>query len=160
MTAAAACVHTARLLPEAPTRDLVPLFAERRLAALPADHRLAQQRTLPTADLVDEPHLRYLQTAPVPGVSGLSAGCAASRRKLEHVAAGHGIIVLPLSATRYYSRTDVVYVPVVDAELDQVYLACDGTRRSKLISGFIEVAQRVLVSSESAPARPESAAPM
>jgi DNA-binding transcriptional LysR family regulator len=71
--------------------------------------------------------------------------------KLEHVAAGHGIIVLPLSATQYYSRTDVVYVPVVDAELDQVYLACEATRRSKLISGFVQVAQRVLGASQTAP---------
>jgi hypothetical protein len=45
---------------------------------------------------------------------------------------------LPLSATQYYTRTDVVY----DAELDQVYLAGEATRRSKLISGFSQVAQR------------------
>jgi DNA-binding transcriptional LysR family regulator len=61
--------------------------------------------------------------------------------KLEHVAAGHGIIVLPLSATQYYGRPDIVYVPVVDAELDQVYLACEAARRSKLIADFIRLAK-------------------
>ena len=130
---------------------LVALFAERRLAALPADHRLAQRTSLSTADLADERHLRYLQPAPVPGVSGPQRPLRSVEEKLEHVAAGHGIIVLPLSATQYYTRTDVVYVPVVDAELDQVYLASEATRRSKLISGFSEVAQRVLASSQTEP---------
>jgi hypothetical protein len=74
------------------------------------------------------------------------------------VAAGYGIIVLPLSATQYYSRTDVAYVSVVDAELDQVYLACEATRRSMLISGFIRVAQQVLAASETAPTRTDSVA--
>jgi DNA-binding transcriptional LysR family regulator len=131
---------------------LVPLFAERRLAALPADHRLAQRTSLSTADLAGEPHLRYLQPAPVPGVSGPQRPLRSVEEKLEHVAAGHGIIVLPLSATRYYSRPDVVYVPVVDAELDQVYLACEATRRSNLISGFLRIAQHVLASPETAQA--------
>ena len=63
------------------------------------------------------------------------------------MAAAHDIIVLPLSATQYYSRPDVRYIPVVDAELDHVYLACEATRRSKLISDFIDVAQQVRASS-------------
>jgi DNA-binding transcriptional LysR family regulator len=127
---------------------LVALFAERRLAALPADHRLAQRTSLSTADLAGERHLRYLQPAPVPGVSGPQRPLRSVEEKLEHVAAGHGIIVLPLSATQYYTRTDVVYVPVVDAELDQVYLASEATRRSKLISGFSQVAQEVHVTAD------------
>jgi hypothetical protein len=49
--------------------------------------------------------------------------------------------VLPLSATQYYGRPDIVYVPVMDAELDQVYLASEAVRRSKLIADFIRVAK-------------------
>jgi DNA-binding transcriptional LysR family regulator len=59
---------------------LVPLFAERRLAALPADHPLAQRAGLSTADLAGERHLRYLQPAPVPASRVPSAHCAASRK--------------------------------------------------------------------------------
>ena len=123
---------------------LVPLFAERRLAALPAAHPLAGRRSLSTADLAGERHLRYLQRAPVPGVPGPQRPLRSVEEKLEHVAAGHGIIILPLSATQYYTRTDVVYVTVVDAEPDQVYLALEATRRSKLISGFIRAARQAL----------------
>jgi hypothetical protein len=36
-------------------------------------------------------------------------------------------------------------VPVVDAELDQVYLACEAARRSKLIADFIRVAKSLHV---------------
>jgi DNA-binding transcriptional LysR family regulator len=119
---------------------LIPLFAESRLAALPAGHRLAQRRALSIVDLADEPHLRYLDPAPLRGVRGPQRPIRSVEEKLEHVAAGHGIIVLPLSATQYYSRPDIVYVPVVDAEPDQVYLACEAARRSKLIADFIRVA--------------------
>jgi DNA-binding transcriptional LysR family regulator len=139
---------------------LVPLFAERRLAALPADHPFAQRAGLSTADLAGERHLRYLQPAPVPGVSGPQRPLRSVEEKLEHVAAGHGIIVLPLSATQYYSRPDVVYVPVVDAELDQVYLASEATRRSKLITAFIRAAEQALPSSQTASARVETTAPV
>jgi DNA-binding transcriptional LysR family regulator len=121
---------------------LVPLFAERRLVALPAAHPLAGRTSLSTADLAGERHLRYLQSAPVPGVSGPQRPLRSVEEKLEHVAAGHGIIVLPLSATQYYTRTDVVYVAVVDAEPDQVYLALEATRRSKLIAGFVRAARQ------------------
>ena len=126
---------------------LVPLFAERRLAALPAAHPLAGRTSLSTADLAGERHLRYLQRAPVPGVPGPQRPLRSVEEKLEHVAAGHGIIILPLSATQYYTRTDVVYVAVVDAEPDQVYLAVEATRRSKLISGFIRAARQALAES-------------
>jgi DNA-binding transcriptional LysR family regulator len=120
---------------------LIPLFAERRLAALPAGHRLSQRSTLSTVELADEPHLRYLDPAPRRGVRGPQRPLRSVEEKLEHVAAGHGIIVLPLSATQYYGRPDIVYVPVVDAEPDQVYLACEAVRRSRLISDFIRLAR-------------------
>ena len=96
----------------------------------------------------------------MPGVSGPQRPLRSVEEKLEHVAAGHGIIVLPLSATQYYSRPDVVYVPVLDAELDQVYLASEATRRSKLITGFIGVAEQALLSSETASARAQTAPPV
>jgi uncharacterized protein YhbP (UPF0306 family) len=47
---------------------------------------------------------------------------------------------------------------VLDAELDQVYLASEATRRSKLISGFSQVAQEVLASSQTAPTPTQTAA--
>jgi hypothetical protein len=42
-------------------------------------------------------------------------------------------------------------VPVVDAELDQVYLACEAARRSKLIADFIRVAKSLHADDQAPP---------
>jgi hypothetical protein len=60
--------------------------------------------------------------------------------KLEHVAAGHGIVVLPVSTTVFYTRPDVTYSHVSDIPLNQVCLAWDATRRSRLIQDFAAIA--------------------
>jgi DNA-binding transcriptional LysR family regulator len=121
---------------------LIPLFTEPRLVALPEAHALAGRERLTVEEIAGERHLRYLEPAPVAG-SGHRTRLRSVEEKLEHVAAGHGIIVLPRSATRYYSRPDVVYVPVVDAEPDLVQLACESSRRSRLITAFIRAAQSI-----------------
>jgi DNA-binding transcriptional LysR family regulator len=114
---------------------LVPLYTEPRLVALPADHPLAASEALSEADLAGETHLRYLQ--PVKG----SVPLRGVEEKLEHVAAGNGVILLPRSATRFYTRPDIVYVPVPDAEPDEVLLAYE--RRSPLVSAFVDAARSV-----------------
>ena len=120
---------------------LVPLFRERRLAALPADHPLAARTELTVAELAGERHLRYLE--PVKTGPTRTTVLRSVEEKLEKVASGLGIIVLPLSATRFYSRPDIVYVPVVDAEPDEVLLATETSCRSPLVAAFIEAARTV-----------------
>ena len=102
---------------------LTPLYAERRLAALRADHPLATRESLTVAELAGEHHLRYLE--PIKTGPARTTVLRSVEEKLEYVAAGHGIIVLPLSATLYYTRPDIVYVPVSDAEPDEVLLASE-----------------------------------
>ncbi len=114
---------------------LIPLYHERRLVALRRDHPLAEADELWQRDIADERHLRYLQPLRPGGTPIRSV-----EEKLEHVAAGHGIIVLPLSATRHYTRPEVVYVPVVDAQPDQVFLAFVAHRESGLLEDFVAAA--------------------
>jgi DNA-binding transcriptional LysR family regulator len=114
---------------------LIALYHERRLVALRRDHPLAEAEELWESDIADERHLRYLQPLRPGGTPIRSV-----EEKLEHVAAGHGIIVLPLSATRHYTRPEVVYVPVVDAVPDQVFLAFVAQRESDLIEDFVAAA--------------------
>jgi DNA-binding transcriptional LysR family regulator len=117
---------------------LIPLYAEPRLVALPEHHPFARRRTLRMADLEGDRHLRYLEPVRVDGTrTTLLRGV---EEKLEYVAAGHGIILLPRSATQHYWRPDVVYVPVADAEPDEVLLATEARRRSKLITAFADAA--------------------
>ena len=75
------------------------------------------------ADLAGERHLRYLSRQDRPDPHD---GPAQRRGEARVGRRGLGIIVLPLSATRFYTRPDIVYVPVTDAEPDEVLLAHRG----------------------------------
>jgi DNA-binding transcriptional LysR family regulator len=124
------------------------LLAEPRVAMLPAGHRLAGKDTITIADLADE-HLLQDPGA-VPEWRDIATEMRTRRRsapvfrtveeKLEHVAAGHGIVLLPLSTAVFYTRPDVTYSHVSDIPPNQVCLAWDATRRSRLIQDFAAIA--------------------
>src|SRR4051794_5294354 len=129
-----------------------PLFDEPRVAMLPSDHRLAGKPVIDITDLADE-HLlqdpdavpewrdiaRELRTRtakPIPMMRSVE-------EKLEHVATGRGISIIPLSVATFYQRSDVVAVPVDDLALNAVCLAWVSSRRSRLIHDFAVLAGTV-----------------
>ncbi|WP_432892350.1 LysR family transcriptional regulator [Kribbella sp. CA-245084] len=129
-----------------------PLFEEPRVAMLPSDHRLAGKPVIDITDLADE-HLlqdpdavpewrdiaRELRTRtakPIPVMRSVE-------EKLEHVATGRGISIIPLSVATFYQRSDVVAVPVDDLALNAVCLAWVSSRRSRLIHDFAAIAPKV-----------------
>jgi DNA-binding transcriptional LysR family regulator len=114
---------------------LLPLFTEARVAMLPTEHRLCGKQELALSDLADETWLRYSDPGPddVP--------IRTVEEKFERVAAGAGITLVPVSIAERYSRPDITYVPVPDAEPDQVFLAWETSRRSPLIAAFAETAR-------------------
>jgi DNA-binding transcriptional LysR family regulator len=61
--------------------------------------------------------------------------------KLEHVAAGRGVVVLPLSTATFYTRPDIVHVAVRDLGPNHVCLAWDASRRSRLVQEFVAIAE-------------------
>ena len=63
--------------------------------------------------------------------------------KLEHIAAGRGISILPLSVATYYQRPDIAVVPVHDLTTNKVALAWIAARRSRLIYDFADLAAAV-----------------
>jgi DNA-binding transcriptional LysR family regulator len=125
------------------------LHTEARVAALPADHRLAGKGTISIADLADE-HLLQDPNA-VPEWRDIATELRTRTRrpapffhsveeKLEHVAAGHGVCVLPLSVATFYSRVDITHVAITDIAPNQICLAWDSTRRSRVIHEFAAIA--------------------
>jgi hypothetical protein len=56
------------------------------------------------------------------------------------VAAGHGIVLLPLPTAAFYTRPGIAYSHVSDIPPNQVCLAWDATRRSRLIQDFDAIA--------------------
>ncbi|OLZ66457.1 LysR family transcriptional regulator [Streptomyces sp. IMTB 2501] len=115
--------------------ELRPLYSETRVAMLPDGHRLAGKPELSLADLDGERWLRYAD--PLPGDLPIRT----IEEKFECVAAGTGITLVPRSVAEQYFRPDISYVPVADAEPDQVLLAWAAGRRSPLITAFAEAAQ-------------------
>ncbi|MGW2032159.1 LysR family transcriptional regulator substrate-binding protein [Streptomyces sp. NPDC001811] len=116
-----------------------PLFTEPRLAVLPIGHPLAERSAVTVLDPADD-HLlqdpdavpewrdvaRELRTGECDDVPALHS----VEEKLELVAAGAGICVLPLSTAAFCARPDVVAVPV-----DGIGPA---TRRSRPIQDFAD----------------------
>ncbi|WP_369251385.1 LysR family transcriptional regulator [Streptomyces sp. R41] len=129
---------------------LRPLFSEPRVAVLPSGHRLAGKSSVGIDDLADEPLLQHPDAVPewrdLPGrPSDESAqqppDFHSVEEKLEHVAAGEGVIVLPQSTTTYYTRPDIAYVPIEDIGPNQVCLAWSSARRSPLIDEVADLAE-------------------
>ena len=125
----------------------LPLYDEPRVALLPADHRLAAKDGITIADLAGDKLLQPAEVVPEWRETGAESGvghAAAVHRsmeeKLEHVAAGHGIVVLPESTAALYRRADVVSVPIGDIGPTRVALAWDAARRSALIDEFAALA--------------------
>lgn len=128
---------------------VLELLAEPRVAALSAGHRLAGKDQISITDLVDE-HLLQDPDA-VPEWRDIATEMRSKRRrgtpafrtveeKLEHVAAGHGIVLLPLSTAAFYTRPGIAYGQVTDIPPGQVCLAWDAARRSRLIEEFAAIA--------------------
>ena len=126
-----------------------PLLTEPRVAALPAGHRLAGKDTVTLADLADE-HLLQ-DPAAVPEWRDIATEMRDPDRpaapffrtveeKLEHVAAGRGIVLLPVSTAVFYTRPGVAYVNVSDIAPNQVCLAWEAVRSSPLIQDFAAIA--------------------
>jgi DNA-binding transcriptional LysR family regulator len=122
------------------------LFSEPRVVVLPSEHRLAAASTLLMGDLAEE-HLLQ-DPAAVPEWADVAAemrrrrGSARTRsrtveEKLERVAMGQGIAILPLSTALFYRRPDVRSVPVTDLPPTVVHLGWEQGRRSRLIDSFV-----------------------
>jgi len=132
--------------------QLRALFAEPRVAVLPSSHRLAGKQAVHLSDLADEHLLQHPDV--VPEWREVAAEMRERRRlapeiamrsveeKLEHVAAGRGISVLPRSTGSYYQRPDVSCVLIDDIAPTEVALAWVSSRRSPLIAQFAALASR------------------
>ncbi|MEV4455670.1 LysR substrate-binding domain-containing protein [Microbispora sp. NPDC049633] len=127
-----------------------PLMDEPRVAVLPTGHHLAGKDMIGIADLADEHLLQDPDAVPEwrdiaselrgPGPRRPAPVFHAVEEKLEHVAAGRGVVILPLSVVTFYTRPDVTYVPVADIPPNQVCLAWDSTRCTPLIGEFAAIA--------------------
>ncbi|MEU8257298.1 LysR substrate-binding domain-containing protein [Micromonospora inaquosa] len=128
---------------------LRPLFTEPRVVVLPTEHRLAGRESVDLAELVEErllqdpdaaPEWRDLPNRLIDPDPRPRPALNSVEEKLEHVAAYAGMVILPLSTATFYTRPDVVHVPVADLGPNQVCLAWAEENRSPLVHEFVDLA--------------------
>ena len=90
---------------------LIPLYREVPVVVVPSDHPVAAYDEIDVADLADE----YDVLREHPGLS--------VKQAVETVAAGTGIVVVPMSLARLHQRKDVEVRPVTGVEESPVGLA-------------------------------------
>ncbi len=133
--------------------EVRPLYTEPRVAVIPAAHPLAGKETVRVADLaadhlLQDPdavpewrdvaaELRTGERRPVPAILSVE-------EKLERVAGGEGIAVIPVSTANFYTRPDVEVIPVEDLGPNRVAAAWPAGRDSALIREFAEAAGALL----------------
>jgi DNA-binding transcriptional LysR family regulator len=160
--------------------DTEVLLAEPRVAALPADHRLARRRRLRRADLADEPMPRWvgqadaaaraywagdtmppnpLPPAAIPATAAPPAARAPEgpeisdiNQLLDAVALGQAVAYVPISVARRHSGAELAFLPVSDLSPSEVVAAWPELSRSRAVAGFVRAA------AEAAAGRPEQAA--
>lgn len=107
---------------------VIPLYEETTVVAFGADSSLGAAEELAFDDLAGEilfvPADDVLGPLDIPGVVPANGPrLATTADALETVAAGVGIVILPLSLVRLHRRRDVKHRPLIDAPTSSVALA-------------------------------------
>ena len=123
---------------------LIPLYSEAPVVVAPKDHPVALFDEVSLADLSEEDVLE--------GFEGAEA--------LDLVAGGAGVVYLPQSVARTFSRRDLVYRPVTDGTPTRIAVAWLRENPHEMIEEFIGIVRgRTANSSRSARPTPETAPP-
>jgi len=146
-----------RLEPGQTQLDVVVIGEEPRFVALPTTHPLASRDSLSFGELVDESFItnpavrdhgsrpsRWLAEQRRHGLPGRVAAQSTSVQEiLTLVAAGRGVGLVPAAVVRHYPRSDVVYVPVDDAEPAVVSLAWRPGSLTPPLETFIDTVREI-----------------
>ena len=133
--------------------EIRPLFTEPRVVVVASAHRLAGKEVVQVADLaadhlLQDPdavpewrdiadELRTGERRPVPAINSVE-------EKLELVAGGQGIAVIPVSTANFYTRPGVEVIPVEDLGPNRVAAAWPIGQTTGLVQEFVEAAVTLL----------------
>jgi DNA-binding transcriptional LysR family regulator len=138
------------------------LYDEPRVLLVPLDHRLAGKESVALDDIADEPLPRALDPAwnafwridPRPDGRRAPDGplMNAIEDKLELIASGQAVAIVPAGSSIRSPRPDLTTVPLLDVEPSHVVLATRADDRGRLVAAFRRVAQAHLTGPEPAEA--------
>jgi DNA-binding transcriptional LysR family regulator len=102
---------------------VIPLYDEVPVVVASVEHFVAAADDVRLDDLVDEQLVRPHPSGWHPSADQLAWPPMTERDAVETVAAGTGVVVLPMSVARLYDRKDVVHRAVTDLPPTTVALA-------------------------------------
>lgn len=126
----------------------IPLWSEISVVVVPKDHPVSLYEEVTVADLVEEDLIQdpdsvpawrdaaaRLRTAPprLPPEARTTADAVAL------VAAGLGVLIVPMSLARLHHRRDLTYRPVADADQTPVALVWPTERTTPLVEEFVGI---------------------
>jgi DNA-binding transcriptional LysR family regulator len=133
--------------------EVTPLYTEPRVVVLAAAHRLAGKETVRVADLAADhllqdpdavPEWRDVAVELRTGERRQVPSILSVEEKLELVAGGEGIALIPVSTAKFYTRADIAVVPVDDLSPNHVAVAWSTGRESVLVREFVDAARTLL----------------
>ena len=137
------------------------LYDEPRLLLIPLDHRLAGKESVTLDDIADEPIPRlpdpawnaYWRIDPRPDGRPAPDGpfVEAIEDKLELIAAGQAVAIIPGGIPAGAIRPDLTTIPLHGVEPSHVVLATRAGDRSRLVAAFRTSAQDTLTAPTGAP---------
>ena len=130
------------------------LYDEPRLLLIPLEHRLAGKESVTLQDIADEPMPRlpdaawnaYWRIDPRPDGSPAPDGplVEAIEDKIELIAAGQAVAIIPAGVRTVSPRPDLTTVPLHDVAPSHVVLATRAGDHSRLVAAFRKSAQALL----------------
>lgn len=128
-----------RLPVEAEGLHRVRLYAEVQVVVAAADHFLAAAEEVTLADLADEQLVRPHPSGWRPDADQLDWPPMSERDAIETVAAGTGVVIVPMSIARLHQRKDVVQRPVTDLDPTEIALAWRVERDGEDTQAFVGI---------------------
>jgi DNA-binding transcriptional LysR family regulator len=101
----------------------IPLYDEVQVVVAGKEHFVAAADEVTLADLADEQLVLPHQSGWTPEADQLAWPPMSPKEAVETVAAGTGVVLLPMSVARLFDRKDVVQRPVADLEPTKIGLA-------------------------------------
>jgi DNA-binding transcriptional LysR family regulator len=101
----------------------IPLYDEVPVVVAGSEHLVSIASEVVLADLDDEQLVLPHASGWRPSAEQLNWPPMTAREAVETVAAGTGVVIVPMSVARLYTRKDVVHRPVTDLAPTQIGLA-------------------------------------
>ena len=117
----------------------IPLYQETVVVAAGADHVIGAAEEISLADLDEEQLVAAHRSSWTPTTPQLDWPPMTPRETIETVAAGTGVVLIPMSIARLYARKDVIWRPVPELEPTTVGLSWLVENEDPRVQDFIGI---------------------